>query len=158
MDAITARNNLDAELRRLGALGRTGSLEPIAHGDAADDGAALYEREVERALDDEVLAEIQELAAAVARLDAGSYGRCEACHGPIPDERLAAVPATRFCVAHEQEAETHLGARPTGDAHDAADAVRREAQRLLSTLDEGREEDEDLTLGAEDDAVQVRGG
>ena len=35
---------------------------------------------------------------ALARLDDGTYGRCEGCGRAIPDERLEARPATSFCV------------------------------------------------------------
>jgi RNA polymerase-binding transcription factor DksA len=40
-----------------------------------------------------------ELLAALARMDAGSYGRCEGCGAVIPYERLEALPETRFCVS-----------------------------------------------------------
>lgn len=41
-----------------------------------------------------------EVSAALDRVGAGTYGRCQACGAPIPDERLAAIPWTRVCVAH----------------------------------------------------------
>jgi hypothetical protein len=31
----------------------------------------------------------------------GTYGQCEACGGPIDEGRLAALPATRYCVRHQ---------------------------------------------------------
>jgi hypothetical protein len=34
-------------------------------------------------------------------LDDGSYGRCASCGEAISDERLEAVPATRFCAEHQ---------------------------------------------------------
>ena len=39
---------------------------------------------------------------ALAHVDAGTYGSCEACGGPIGAERLAAHPTTRQCVACAQ--------------------------------------------------------
>jgi DnaK suppressor protein len=39
-----------------------------------------------------------DIHAALARLDAGSYGTCEGCGSPIPDGRLEARPTTRHCV------------------------------------------------------------
>jgi RNA polymerase-binding transcription factor DksA len=36
---------------------------------------------------------------ALARVAVGGYGTCVSCGGPIGDERLAAVPATRTCIA-----------------------------------------------------------
>jgi DnaK suppressor protein len=40
-----------------------------------------------------------DLERALARLNAGTYGTCEHCSGPIALERLAARPATRVCIA-----------------------------------------------------------
>ena len=42
---------------------------------------------------------IQEIDDALARVEDGTYGRCEACARPIPFERLEAVPQARSCVA-----------------------------------------------------------
>ena len=41
---------------------------------------------------------VAELSSAADRLDAGDYGRCEACGEAVGDERLAALPSTRRCV------------------------------------------------------------
>ncbi|HUK14112.1 MAG TPA: SpoIIE family protein phosphatase [Thermoanaerobaculaceae bacterium] len=41
-----------------------------------------------------------EVDAALARVDAGSYGLCEFCHDPIESERLLADPLLRFCLDH----------------------------------------------------------
>jgi RNA polymerase-binding transcription factor DksA len=35
---------------------------------------------------------------AIARIAAGTYGRCEQCGRPIPFERLEAIPHARHCV------------------------------------------------------------
>jgi sigma-B regulation protein RsbU (phosphoserine phosphatase) len=51
---------------------------------------------------------LAEVDAALARVDDGSYGLCEACHDPIEAERLLADPLVRFCLgdltAQQQEA------------------------------------------------------
>ena len=39
---------------------------------------------------------------ALSRLEAGTYGRCESCGGPIPTERLEAVPTASLCVGCKQ--------------------------------------------------------
>jgi DnaK suppressor protein len=49
---------------------------------------------------DLVEADLAAVDAALARLDAGTYGRCEACGEPIADERLAAEPTTSLCERH----------------------------------------------------------
>jgi RNA polymerase-binding transcription factor DksA len=42
---------------------------------------------------------LDEIGQALDRIDKGSFGRCEECHGPIPRARLQALPYTRHCVA-----------------------------------------------------------
>jgi RNA polymerase-binding protein DksA len=57
-------------------------------------------------LDDRAKHEIAEIDAALRRIAEGTYGTCEGCDGLIAEERLRAVPATRFCIncAREHEA------------------------------------------------------
>jgi RNA polymerase-binding transcription factor DksA len=52
-----------------------------------------------------VLTEIADVRHAYERLLRGTYGECEACGDPIPDERLRALPAARYCVLDEQRRE-----------------------------------------------------
>ena len=42
--------------------------------------------------------EIAQVGAALRRLEAGTYGRCEDCGDAIDERRLRALPATRFCT------------------------------------------------------------
>lgn len=44
-------------------------------------------------------ADLADVEHAMARLDDGTYGRCEACDLPIDDDLLAATPARRLCGA-----------------------------------------------------------
>ena len=59
----------------------------------------------------EVARLLEEVDAALARIDAGVFGICETCHDPIEPERLVADPLTRFCIDHlspsEQRALEH---------------------------------------------------
>ena len=41
---------------------------------------------------------VVEIDAALARLDAGTYGRCEACGRPVAPGRLEALPMVRTCI------------------------------------------------------------
>jgi len=43
---------------------------------------------------------LQEVDAALRRMEAGTYGVCEACAEPIEPERLVADPLGRFCLDH----------------------------------------------------------
>ena len=65
----------------------------------ADLGTDNYEREntLNLLANEEVL--LAEIQAALRRIDQGSYGRCEECHGDIlPKARLKELPYTRYCV------------------------------------------------------------
>jgi len=64
-------------------------------------------------LDDRGVAELQAIEAALARLEAGTYGRCMDCGEPIPATRLAAVPETPFCRDCAEEAEQRTGGEGT---------------------------------------------
>ena len=57
-----------------------------------------------RAVIDEVthahaVEELAQVAAALRRVDEGSYGLCQDCGEPIDERRLRALPATAFCTA-----------------------------------------------------------
>jgi sigma-B regulation protein RsbU (phosphoserine phosphatase) len=41
---------------------------------------------------------LEEVDAALHRMDTGVYGLCEVCHEPVETERLIADPLTRFCL------------------------------------------------------------
>lgn len=47
--------------------------------------------------------QLGEIDAALARLDAGTYGQCEGCGAQIEDGRLEARPATTWCIACARE-------------------------------------------------------
>ena len=64
----------------------------------ADIGSEVFEREKDAAVAGAVANDLAEVEAAIVRLDAGTYGTCEVCGRPVPDERLEAMPATRWCV------------------------------------------------------------
>lgn len=53
----------------------------------------------------------RDVDAALVRLAAGRYGRCERCEGRIPAVRLLAVPETRHCLPCKVELERHSARR-----------------------------------------------
>jgi DnaK suppressor protein len=65
----------------------------------ADLGSDAYEEELTLGLLENEEQLIEEINVALARIDQGSYGRCEACRRPIPRARLNVLPSTRLCVA-----------------------------------------------------------
>lgn len=48
---------------------------------------------------------LNEIAAALSRIDEGVFGRCEKCGHEIPGERLDALPYARHCVRCAQQAQ-----------------------------------------------------
>ena len=62
------------------------------------DTDSLLERELAERGHHRTLEAIAEIQQAVRRIEAGTYGRCERCGGPIAAERLEAIPFTRHCV------------------------------------------------------------
>ena len=61
---------------------------------------SILEREVAEASAHRARDAVEDIDDALARMDAGTYGRCESCGEPIPVERLEAIPQARFCVVH----------------------------------------------------------
>lgn len=104
-----ARGRLEAEreqtLRRLASL--TGdfdavvaaSLDTNADDEHDPEGATIaFERSQVDAVLRQTRRRLEEIAAALRRLDEGTYGVCEVCGGPIAEARLEARPAARTCI------------------------------------------------------------
>jgi DnaK suppressor protein len=94
-----------AVLAQIAAL--TGEFDAVvaaSQSSNADDehdpeGATIaFERQQVAALLAVARQRLADVDAALARRDAGTYGRCERCGRPIAAERLAARPAARTCI------------------------------------------------------------
>jgi DnaK suppressor protein len=85
--------------------------DPSAGGHIADAGSELFERSRDLSIVEDLDAQLADIEHATARLTNGSYGTCEACGRPIDPERLAARPATRFCLEDQQGAEREVQVR-----------------------------------------------
>ena len=66
----------------------------------ADSGQVAAEQGESKVLADQLRNELDEVDRALAKLDEGTYGRCEECGAAIAEARLEAMPATRFCIDH----------------------------------------------------------
>ncbi|MGH9107168.1 MAG: TraR/DksA family transcriptional regulator [Acidimicrobiales bacterium] len=86
--------------------GEGGSTEELSALDPHPPGVATGTSTIE--MDQSLLEQVQhgldEVDAALARLDEGTYGLCEACGQPIEEERLEAAPAARYCLRHQEAA------------------------------------------------------
>ena len=88
--------------RQLADYGATEDGIDMTHGGFADSGHATAERTEALGIVDVIRTQRAEVLAALARIDAGEYGRCERCGQEIPEARLQAVPAARLCVSCKQ--------------------------------------------------------
>jgi len=66
----------------------------------ADSGQVTAERGEVEALAGSLRDTLNDIDAALAKFDSGTYGRCEVCGEQISDARLEAMPAARTCIAH----------------------------------------------------------
>ena len=68
-----------------------------------DAGSELFERGKDLALAELWEQELKKTEDALARIRAGTYGRCLQCGEPIPYERLCALPSAEYCVRHVRD-------------------------------------------------------
>jgi RNA polymerase-binding protein DksA len=110
------RAELEAERERLlgarEAVDHEGSLQDesgdlsSAQGDhIADTATETYMRELDGGLEENADHLLEAVAAALARIDAGTYGNCEVCGKPIDPERLEAVPYATLCIEDKRAQE-----------------------------------------------------
>lgn len=90
--------SLDHQLADLGVDPATESMLPREDEGFADSAHATAERAERISLVEELALARREVAAALGRIEAGTYGHCERCGRPIPPERLEARPTARLCV------------------------------------------------------------
>ena len=71
----------------------------ISFGKRVGDGTQMaVDRLAQVAVHDRLQVVREDVVRALAKLDEGSYGRCDVCGEPIPAERLEALPWALFCV------------------------------------------------------------
>ena len=100
IDVAAARHIL---AERLGVL--TERLEEIDDDLTEHEEDDVEERATETASDEVLeelgyssLEEIEQIRAALKRIEIGTYGRCTRCHAPIDERRLAALPHAAHCI------------------------------------------------------------
>ncbi|HEV8459779.1 MAG TPA: TraR/DksA C4-type zinc finger protein [Gaiellaceae bacterium] len=84
------RGTIEDELGEVGSGGTDNHL--------GDTATATYDRELDEGLEEGAQQTVSEIDAALLRIEEGTYGVCEICGKPIGEERLAAIPWTRFCI------------------------------------------------------------
>ena len=101
------RDDLEREREETTAAG-AGELSTVDQ-HPGDSGTETFELEKTVSLLEQVEDELQEVEAAFRRVEDGSYGICQVCRRPIGDERIEALPATRFCIEDQAKAERDAG-------------------------------------------------
>jgi DnaK suppressor protein len=100
---LMERNNYTRQAEELRAQAEALALEHEP-GDVQFDeeggegGTVNIDREIDLQLSAQARAAIEEIDAALAKIDAGTYGLCESCGTLIPEARLEALPQARLCV------------------------------------------------------------
>lgn len=108
------RNTVE-RLRRIDSASTAGA-EPFVQRqtalDVIDEVQANETREALFASRERLLARLTGLRAALARLEAGGYGRCLECGAPIGAARLRALPDATTCVACQERHEQAVALAP----------------------------------------------
>ncbi len=89
----------------------------------ADVATETFDREKDLSILDNIEGELSAIEHALERLDANTYGTCEACGKAIGDDRLEAMPATRFCLDDQGRAEREQRAAAPNEIVDQDDTT-----------------------------------
>jgi RNA polymerase-binding transcription factor DksA len=89
------RESLRAQLAELG-FGESGRIEYDSN--FADSSQVTAERGETEALATKLRDTLDDVEAALAKLEDGGYGTCEGCGKTINPARLEAMPAARHCI------------------------------------------------------------
>lgn len=74
----------------------------------ADLGSETFERTKDFALNENYTSILSKISVALKKIDEGTYGFCEFCHGPIEEERLNALPYAALCIDCKRKEETKI--------------------------------------------------
>lgn len=73
----------------------------------ADQGTNLFEREKNKALVNQLERELSDIKAAIVAIENGTYGTCKVCGRKIKQNRLLAIPTTRYCIDHAEDGDNN---------------------------------------------------
>lgn len=100
IDPAAVRAALEAERRRdLDELGETVQApDQMTYGSQAAAASQVFAQQRDLALHDRSQSQLELVDAALARLDAGTFGICLRCDRPIAAARLEALPWAAHCI------------------------------------------------------------
>jgi RNA polymerase-binding protein DksA len=107
---------LDARRQVVGAIDNIHAENPGSLGDETDEttyqdnhlgdvATATFDREMASTLEDNSTHVLNEIDAALARIDEGTFGTCSRCGEPIGSERLEALPWATLCIEDKRKQE-----------------------------------------------------
>jgi RNA polymerase-binding transcription factor DksA len=101
-----AAANLSHEHADDGSLtDETGELTGGSDNHMGDVATETFDRELDAGLQEGVEQQIEQIDAALGRIEDGSFGLCAVDGKPIPEERLRAVPWATLCIDHQRARE-----------------------------------------------------
>lgn len=89
--------NMEEELGELGGRGTDNHMGDMA--------SVTFDRELDQGLEEGAQQTLEQIERALSRIDDGTYGTCERCGKPIPEERLRARPWATLCIDDQRLAD-----------------------------------------------------
>lgn len=117
LDTEAFRNRLlDARRQVVGAIDNIHAENPGSLGDETDEptyqdnhlgdvATATFDREMASTLEDNSTHVLNEIDAALGRIDDGTFGTCSSCGEAIGTERLEALPWATLCIEDKRKQE-----------------------------------------------------
>jgi RNA polymerase-binding protein DksA len=123
----------------------------------ADAGSDNFEMENTLGLMDEEVKLLEEIDAALARIEKKTFGICEGSGEPIPKSRLEAIPWARYCVEYKELLEKGLVEAPEVDDSFKEDYGEDETDREEDEEDESEDDEIEEVMEQLDDQIAMMG-
>lgn len=93
-----------ADLSR--SVRRQDEVDTSDNGDSVDQAQLSIEKELLFELSDNERVTLDQVEAALRKIDKGTYGLCESCQKAISKPRLEALPFARYCITCQSSSES----------------------------------------------------
>ena len=110
--ALRARLQGDTTQMEDNALNKDHNKTTSMPNHMAELGSGNFDQELTLSLLGSEKDALDQIEAAIERIEDGSYGRCEECGGKIPKSRLEAIPYAALCVQCASQQETGAENQP----------------------------------------------
>jgi RNA polymerase-binding protein DksA len=101
---LAERERIEVQMRRVEGPDEADSQDDasgeLSHYDdhLADAATETFEREKDLAIEGSLKLLLEQVNAALEKIDNGTYGQCDRCHKPIATGRLEALPYATLCI------------------------------------------------------------